>query len=82
MVWQRFIDSLDSPGGHVLISMLVMVFAVGFMSQTPMSGDSHEVAKAIIMTALGWLGRSMIGRTGTAPQPVTPVQKDEIPAGG
>lgn len=62
---RNFLDALDSPGGHLIISMAMLSFGVGLY----VSGQS-EIAKELTTIGYTLLARNMIGSAKEFQHPV------------
>jgi hypothetical protein len=50
--WQAFLDSLLSPGGRVLLIVIMLVFLVGVSMAMHMSGrDPAETGRALLISS-------------------------------
>lgn len=65
--WRKYdMDKFDSPGGHIVVCLILLVLGVGAVTQ----GVDH--GKEIVVFALGVLSRSMVGSSRPANPPKPP----------
>lgn len=62
------VDAVDSSGGHILTSLVLIAMGTALIKLGIAEG------RDMIIFALGLLGRSMVGQNGKKPQPIVEVK--------